>query len=322
LYTASDFHACIKYSEKILQKEPLNKFACLYRALSCRAIGDIERCLDLLQKSKHAEDKEFKKQQARCFMLLGEHTKAYELLEEHFPGNEAFKEYIVLNWKVQLLIWTNHPNDAQKLAKKFLEEEPNALNVHPFLFLYDLTNDPSWLEKGLRICPGESRLLERLNECEKLGKAEIEDFKFRNDFNPSALMSFAAVAADAESIQAYKVLQDWNHGQVWSEVGVTLWNKGKALPAMACMERALFMDPIDWKIQYNTGLMYENNGRLSSAIFRFGACKGLLELAIENFASSDNTEYKDFSQKKKKLEELLEIVQKKIEILTRLINNS
>lgn len=56
----------------------------------------------------------------------------------------------------------------------------------------------------------------------------------------------------------YKVIiqNNENSPQIWSNIGMCFYGKKKYFSAIACLKKALYLDPFDWLISYNLGLIH------------------------------------------------------------------
>lgn len=56
----------------------------------------------------------------------------------------------------------------------------------------------------------------------------------------------------------YKVIvqNNENSPQIWSNIGMCFYGKKKYFSAIACLKKALYLNPFDWLISYNLGLIH------------------------------------------------------------------
>lgn len=47
-----------------------------------------------------------------------------------------------------------------------------------------------------------------------------------------------------------------NSAQLWNNIGMCFYGKKKYFAAVACLKKALYLDPFDWLISYNLGLIH------------------------------------------------------------------
>jgi Bardet-Biedl syndrome 4 protein len=62
-----------------------------------------------------------------------------------------------------------------------------------------------------------------------------------------------------------------NSAQLWNNIGMCFFGKNKYVAAIACLKRALYLDPFEWIISYNLGLVHLNTGQYASAFHFFSA---------------------------------------------------
>lgn len=62
-----------------------------------------------------------------------------------------------------------------------------------------------------------------------------------------------------------------NSAQLWNNIGMCFFGKSKYVAAIACLKRALYLDPFEWIISYNLGLVHLNTGQYASAFHFFSA---------------------------------------------------
>ena len=65
-----------------------------------------------------------------------------------------------------------------------------------------------------------------------------------------------------------------NSAQLWNNIGMCFFGKSpqpKYIAAVACLKRALYLDPFEWIISYNLGLVHLNKRQYASAFHFFSA---------------------------------------------------
>ena len=56
-------------------------------------------------------------------------------------------------------------------------------------------------------------------------------------------------------------VQTPNSAQLWNNIGMCFFGKKRYVAAIACLKRALYLDPFEWIISYNLGLVHLNTGQ-------------------------------------------------------------
>ncbi len=73
-----------------------------------------------------------------------------------------------------------------------------------------------------------------------------------------------------------------NSAQLWNNIGMCFFGKQRHVAAIACLKRALYLDPFEWIISYNLGLVHLTTGQFASAFHFLSASINLKP----DFASS------------------------------------
>jgi Bardet-Biedl syndrome 4 protein len=66
-----------------------------------------------------------------------------------------------------------------------------------------------------------------------------------------------------------------NSAQLWNNVGMCFFTKRKHVAALACLKRALYLDPFEWIVCFNTGLVFLHTGQYTSAFHHLSAAIAL-----------------------------------------------
>ena len=62
-----------------------------------------------------------------------------------------------------------------------------------------------------------------------------------------------------------------NSAQLWNNIGMCFFGKGKYVAAVACLKRAVYIAPFEWIISYNLGVVHLTVGQYASAFNYFSA---------------------------------------------------
>lgn len=62
-----------------------------------------------------------------------------------------------------------------------------------------------------------------------------------------------------------------NSPQLWNNIGMCFFGKKNYIAAIACLKRALYLDPFEWLISYNLGLVHLNTSQYASAFHYLSA---------------------------------------------------
>ena len=116
----------------------------------------------------------------------------------------------------------------------------------------------------------------RLNDNQRafdyLGNSLTQDPR-----NAKAILAAGSIIQDHSDMDValvkYRVaaVQTPNSAQLWNNIGMCFFGKAKYVAAVACLKRALYLDPFEWIIAYNLGLVHLNTGQNASAFHFFSA---------------------------------------------------
>jgi Bardet-Biedl syndrome 4 protein len=110
------------------------------------------------------------------------------------------------------------------------------------------------------------RLGDSFKAFECLGNALAHDPR-----DPRAILAAASVMqdhGDAEvALVKYRVaaLATPNSAQLWNNIGMAFFAKQKLVAAVACLKRALYLDPFEWIVAYNVGIVHLHTEQWASA---------------------------------------------------------
>ena len=57
--------------------------------------------------------------------------------------------------------------------------------------------------------------------------------------------------------------------QLWNNIGMCFYGKSKHVAAVACLKRALYLDPFEWIVSFNLGLIHVGAEQYASAFHYF-----------------------------------------------------
>lgn len=106
--------------------------------------------------------------------------------------------------------------------------------------------------------------------------------------DPKGVLAVGSIMQDRFDYDAallkYKLIaaNHSNSAQMWNNVGMCFYGKKKFIAAVTCLKRALYLDPFEWLISYNLGIVH-------LAILQYASAFHFFSVAINlkpNFASS------------------------------------
>lgn len=127
------------------------------------------------------------------------------------------------------------------------------------------------------------RLGENYRAFDHLGNALTH-----NPRNVQAILAAASMIQDHAEMDValvkYRVaaVHSPNSPQLWNNIGMCFFGKSKHVAAIACLKRALYLDPFEWIVSYNLGLVHLHTHQFASAFHFLSASINLKP----DFASS------------------------------------
>merc|ERR1711934_1289464 len=95
--------------------------------------------------------------------------------------------------------------------------------------------------------------------------------------NPKTILAAGSIIQDHSDMDValvkYRVAAVYtpSSAQLWNNIGMCFFGKSKFVAAISCLKRALYLDPFEWIISYNLGLVHLNTGQYASAFHYFSA---------------------------------------------------
>merc|ERR1719353_2307291 len=114
------------------------------------------------------------------------------------------------------------------------------------------------------------RLGENYRAFDYLGNSLTHDPK-----NPKTILAAGSIIQDHSDMDValvkYRVAAVYtpSSAQLWNNIGMCFFGKSKFVAAISCLKRALYLDPFEWIISYNLGLVHLSTGQYASAFHYF-----------------------------------------------------
>ena len=99
--------------------------------------------------------------------------------------------------------------------------------------------------------------------------------------DPKTILAAGSIIQDHDDVDValikYRVsaTQTPDSPQLWNNVGMCFFGKRRYIASIACLKRALYLDPFEWIVSYNLGLVHLCTGQHASAFHFFSACVNL-----------------------------------------------
>ena len=299
LYTRGEFDLCLEAIEEQLKlSNGLSEYPIYLKALIKRQAGQIQESLQLFQAATCLNPYNVSnlKQVGRSLYLLGKHSAAIDVYNEashlaeddweiwHNKGlcSMYLKEYD------RAIDHFRRANDIQRHDVTFIhlgkvmtlqEKYKEAIEVYLEALEFSPENPELLTTVGLLYL----RLGENYRAFDYLGNSLTHDPK-----NHKTILAAGSIIQDHSDMDValvkYRVaaVKTPNSAQLWNNIGMCFFGKHRFVAAIACLKRALYLDPFEWIISYNLGLVHLNTGQYASAFHFFSASINLKP----DFASS------------------------------------
>ena len=272
----------------------------LFQAASClnprsvATLKQVARSLFLLGRHRGAADV-----YAECERLLAQQARAAEAAAAGgggggggiAPAPAPAEEWAVWHHKGECLAQLRLFRDAESC---FLRANEAARHDATFLALGRLLAQQEDFRRAidvyveaLEFTPESAELLatlgllylrvgDGLRAFECLGNSLAQDAR-----SPRAILAAGSIIQDKGDFDValvkYRVaaLQTPNSAQLWNNIGMCFFGKGKHVAAIACLKRALYLDPFEWIVAYNLGLLHLHTEQFASAFHYLSAAINL-----------------------------------------------
>lgn len=286
LYIRQDYDQCLEKIEEALKGcNGMAEYPIYVKALIKRQRGEIQDSLQLFQAATCLNPHNIcnLKQVGRSLYLLGKHKAALDVYEEaqrigiddweiwHNKGlcNMYLKQYDgAADCFKRANAIQRHDATYMQLGKVFTlqEEYKTAIEVYLEALEFSPENPELLTTVGLLYL----RLGENYKAFDFLGNSLTHDPR-----NPKTILAAGSIIQDHQDMDValvkYRVaaVQTPNSAQLWNNIGMCFFGKQRYVASIACLKRALYLDPFEWIISYNLGLVHLNTGQYASAFHYF-----------------------------------------------------
>ena len=299
LYVRYEFEECKKViEEQLRESDGMCEYAIYVKALMLRQEGRIHESLELFQAVTCLSPGSATnlRQVGRSLYLLGNHPAAIDVYEEaqalapddweiwHSKGlcfmylrryDEALQAFEKAN-EIQ-----RHDVTFIQLGKVYVlqEEYQKAIDVYHEALEFSPENSEILTTLGILYL----RVGDSMRAFDHLGNSLTH-----NPRNPKTILAAGSIIQDHQDMDValvkYRVaaVHTPNSAQLWNNVGMCFFGKQRYVAAIACLRRALYLDPFEWIIAYNLGLVHLHTGQYASSFHFFSTSINLKP----DFASS------------------------------------
>jgi len=292
LYVSHQTDACSQLIEsQLYNSRGQCEYAIFVKGLIARNAGNIAESLELFQASTALNPNNISnlKQVARSLYLLGRYEAAIEIYEKA-------QEIEFEDWE----IWHHRGLCLEKLSKwaECIESylTANTVQQHDSTFIRlanvyvdrgDHSSAIETLKEALEFSPESSLLLTTLGLLHLRTKDPFNAFTTLGSSlaldptNPTTILAAGSIIQQNQDIDValvkYRVaaLQSPNSSRLWNNIGMCFYSKRKFVESVSAFRRAVYLNPFDWAILFNLGLVYMATANFASAFHQFSAAINL-----------------------------------------------
>jgi len=290
-YTRGDYKACLDAIEQELQVcNGLCEYPIYCKGLIMRHKGKVNESLKYFQAATLLSPHNIMnlKQVARSLYLVSKFVAAVAVYEEAqkigFEDWEIWHNkglcYMYMKDYEQAIDCFERANDVQRHDASYLqlgkiyclqEDFKAAVKIYQEAVDFSPQNSEILTTLGLVYL----RLGENQKAFEHLGNSLAHD-----PLDPKTILAAGSILQDNQdmdvALMKYRIaaVKTPNSAQLWNNIGMCFFGKSpqpKYIAAVACLKRALYLDPFEWIISYNLGLVHLNKRQYASAFHFFSA---------------------------------------------------
>lgn len=225
------------------------------------------------------------KQVGRSLYLLGKHKTAIEVYNEAQKLNPDDWEilynkglcYMYLKQYENAILSFQNANQIQRhdstymnLGKVFTLQEDYKKAIEIYIEALEFSPDNAEILTTIGLL--YLRLGENFRAFDFLGNSLTHDPR-----NPKTILAAGSIIQDHNDMDValvkYRVAAVLipNSAQLWNNIGMCFFGKQRYVAAISCLKKALYLDPFEWIISYNLGLVHLNTQQYASAYNYFTA---------------------------------------------------
>ena len=220
-------------------------------------LGKHKMALEVFEEAEHmtSEDREVWHSKGMCNLYLKQHDLAIECFEMANQIQPHETSYIQLGRLYRLLGKDEKALEVYLDALDSNSESPELLTTVGLLYLKLKNNSKAF---------------------QFLGNSLTYDPK-----NAKTILAAGSIIQDNKddnvALTKYRVacVQTPNSAQLWNNIGMCFFGKGKYVAAVACLKKATYLSPFEWILSYNLGVVHLASGQFSSAFQCFSTAINL-----------------------------------------------
>lgn len=292
-YVRQEFDACLELIGAHLRDvNNVSEYPLYVKALIKRHKGNIQESLSLFQAATALSptNVENLKQVGRSLYLLGRHKAAIEVYDE--AQRICPNEWELWHQKGLCFTYLKVYESAISCFQQANSIERHDVSYMQLGKIYTMQGDMAAaiqvLSEALEFSPENCEILTTIGllhlqqgnnsrAFDYLGNSLTHDPK-----SAKTILAAGSIIQDHNDMDValikYRVaaVQTPNSAHLWNNIGMCFFGKQRYIAAIACLKKALYLDPFEWIISYNLGLVHLNTGQHASA-FHFLSASILLK---------------------------------------------
>eukprot|EP00041_Stephanoeca_diplocostata_P015833 m.303998 g.303998 ORF g.303998 m.303998 type:complete len:458 (+) comp20171_c1_seq1:348-1721(+) len=258
--------------------------ALFVKAMVCRQQGNIEESLELFKKAMYLNphNPNNAKQVARTLFLLSRFHSAIEVYDQILAAN--VRDWHVLHNRAVCLSFIGRLDDAVEEMTKALsmhKHDASFMQLGKYCLMQGRVHDAiAVFTEALMFSPENADLFTMLGILHlNLGETPkaFDLFGRALTYNPKdtkAILGAGSVIQECGdydvALRKYRVPAATapDSAETWNNIGMCFYGLGKEVAAISCLKHAAYLNPFEWKTQFNLGLAHMKVRQYASA-FQF-----------------------------------------------------
>lgn len=293
LYVRNEKKDCLAVIDQQLRDTNGNcEYPMYVKALIRRKEGKIQESLKLFEKATELNPHNISnlKQMGRSWYLLGKHKHALGVYKEA----DALG---IEDWEIEHSrgLCYMHLKKYEEAAECFLNANSIQKHDKTFIMLASVyTQQENYREaiatytEALEFSPENPKLLTTIGLLYLRIEENFKAFDFlgtslaHEPTNTEAILAAGSIIQDHRdfdvALKFYRInaVKTPNSAELWNNIGMCFFGKEQHIVALSCLKRAMYLDPFEWLIAYNLGIVHLCTKQYASA-FHYLSSSSLLK---------------------------------------------
>ena len=292
LFIRQEFDDCLKLIGDMLDNaKEKSEYALFVKAMILRINGNIHESLEMFKKWHllNPSNIDYLKQFGRSLYLLGRHKAAIDVYDEWLKIKENDWEiyyYKGLSYKY-LRIYDEAIDNFKKANEKQKHDWTYIELGKVFTAQLKYREAIEVYLEGLEFSPENPEILTTIGLLYIRAGENFQAFQFLGNSlthdpeNPKTILAAGSIIQDKSDHDAallkYRIaaVDNPDSAELWNNIGMWFFGKTKYVAAIACLKKALYLDPFQWIAAFNLELVYLNTGQYASAFHYFSSAINL-----------------------------------------------